>query len=57
MKKTYLKPRIKTLDVLSENVLNMTSVNDQTGDGHQLGKETDYSDQNDWGMKRTNVWE
>ena len=33
MKKTYLKPRIKTLDVLSENVLNMTSVNDQIGDG------------------------
>ncbi len=57
MKKTYLKPRIKTLDVLSENVLNMTSVNDQIGDGNQLGKETDYSDQNDWGIKRTNVWE
>lgn len=57
MKKTYLKPRIKTLDVLSENVLNMTSVNDQTGDGNQLGKETDYSDQNDLGIKRTNVWE
>lgn len=55
MKKTYLKPCVKTLDVMSEAVLNLTSVNDQIGDGNQLGKETEF-EQDGW-AKRSNVWE
>ena len=58
MKKTYLKPRMKTLDVMTENILNMTSVNDEIGDGNQLGRETDFDETpSEFGIRQTNVWE
>ena len=44
MRKIYLAPRIKTLKITSENVMNMTSVNDSVGDGNQLGKKMEFDD-------------
>ena len=48
MKKTYLSPRIKTLKIKAETILNLTSVNDEVGDQIQLGKKIDLDDFDDF---------
>ena len=44
MKKKYLLPRIKTLKFKTEDILNFTSVNNEVGNGVQLGKEVELDD-------------
>ena len=63
MKKTYLSPRIKTLKIQSEGILDFNSVKNEVGDGNQLGKEFNSDDFNDFdhsdgeGPYEENVWE
>ena len=44
MKKKYLPPRIKTLRINTEDILDFTSVNNEVGNGVQLGKEMNFDD-------------
>lgn len=44
MKKKYLSPRIKTLKIKTEDILNFASVNNEVGNGVQLGKEVELDD-------------
>jgi hypothetical protein len=60
-KKIYLPPRIKTLEIKAEDILNLTSVNDEVGDGNQLSKEINFDDFDDFDggeeSSEESVWE